>query len=955
LSLLRPIASVALVLASAIPFPVEARERLHRRFDWRDGLPVGHVDSVAQDATGFLWIATPAGMSRFDGSSFDRIDRDDATIFPGSGEAGVFWRSIPDGAVWRALELGREAVAGPTGEPLSRVDAGAVAPDGALWILRSGELWRRAPAAPWERIDTPLPPLAALWPGEGGSVLAAMEDALVAIDERGAVEPIDRSGPPTAALVLADGRVAIGHADGSLHVVAAGRDPVVTAGVGRVLDVASRGGALWVARESGLSFSRGDGTGEALDEPRRLADAGRLLVDREGGIWCATRRGLVHFPEPETASWFAERGSFDTVEAARDRVLGTAADGAPAVLLVRRKSRWEPTPGPAASTGPSCLAEDGAAWTPVAGALVRWGADGPPRRHPVPGLTAAGRCAPGSGGARWIGTDAGLMLVAGERPRRLAPPPADGSGAVGGHAVLETSAGTLFASRAGSDRICRAPVAEVLEERARWSCDEVAGVERIADFLEMPSGDVWAATRRRGVLRLRGGRWEALGANDLLTTRMIASLEPAASGGAWVSGLGVVHRVIERPEQDDGWEVVETLGAWHGLPATNVADVAETADGPVWLASVAGMIEVPRTARLGPKAAPRVALASATVDGEPVSLDDRLDLPRSWSRISLRFAALSFRDADLLRYRLRLGPDLPWQPPTPDPLFRFSAVAPGSYDVEVEASLDGETWSSVPARVSFHVPRPWYRQPWLVALVLGAFAASIAVVARARLAVRLRLAEQRTRIARDLHDQLGSGLASIGLLARVLVRPDLPRSKRDDVASRIRAVSGELSTSLSDIVWSLKPGEANLDSLATHLVERAMALFPQEPPRLVVDLPSPVPRDRVSIAVRRNVLLIGLEALHNAARHADASRVEMSLAPRGRRWVLTIEDDGRGMPPAHGNTSTRGEGGVGTVGMRARASEIGADLVWQSRAGGGTIVCLAFSPFPGKRRRRRIA
>jgi signal transduction histidine kinase len=171
------------------------------------------------------------------------------------------------------------------------------------------------------------------------------------------------------------------------------------------------------------------------------------------------------------------------------------------------------------------------------------------------------------------------------------------------------------------------------------------------------------------------------------------------------------------------------------------------------------------------------------------------------------------------------------------------------------------------------------------------------------------------------------------------------------VSDRIRSVSGELSTALSDIVWSLEPKESNLDSLATHLVERAMALFPDDQPRLEVALPAPLPREALSLAVRRNVLLIGLEALHNAARHAGARTVRMSLAPHGRRWELVVSDDGRGMPEAGDAGPTRAGGGVGLAGMQARANDIGAELCHRTSCEGGTEVRLVFAPF---RRSRTI-
>src|SRR5690606_26298292 len=88
-------------------------------------------------------------------------------------------------------------------------------------------------------------------------------------------------------------------------------------------------------------------------------------------------------------------------------------------------------------------------------------------------------------------------------------------------------------------------------------------------------------------------------------------------------------------------------------------------------------------------------------------------------------------------------------------------------------------------------------------------------------------------------------------------------------------------------------------------------------------------------------LLIGLEALHNAARHARARRVVLAFTRRGgRRWELTVSDDGVGMNHAEPRDARRGRG---LDGMRRRAEEIGATIDWRTEPGGGTTVTPSFT------------
>jgi signal transduction histidine kinase len=193
----------------------------------------------------------------------------------------------------------------------------------------------------------------------------------------------------------------------------------------------------------------------------------------------------------------------------------------------------------------------------------------------------------------------------------------------------------------------------------------------------------------------------------------------------------------------------------------------------------------------------------------------------------------------------------------------------------------------------------------------------------------------RTQIARDLHDELGSGLGSIGILAGLSAEGSLAPDEGPRLARRIAETAGEMGDALSDIVWALRSDTASLEAMASHLAERAARLFPLPPPELSTQFPSEWPRVELSLIVRRSLLLIALEALHNAARHARAARVTLGLAAEGAQLRLWVEDDGRGLPPDGPPPS---EGGMGLANMRRRAQEARADIAFSRPPGGGTRV-----------------
>jgi signal transduction histidine kinase len=198
----------------------------------------------------------------------------------------------------------------------------------------------------------------------------------------------------------------------------------------------------------------------------------------------------------------------------------------------------------------------------------------------------------------------------------------------------------------------------------------------------------------------------------------------------------------------------------------------------------------------------------------------------------------------------------------------------------------------------------------------------------------------------DLHDEVGSGLASVGILSGVLAADALDSRERRRAAGDIAAAAEELGNALSDIVWSLDPHAATLEELASRLAEHGERLCPDGRTQFSACLPAAWPPGRLDVAVRRNVLLVGLEALHNAVRHAGATHVVLSMEPKDGWWELSVRDDGNGF--ASGGPAN-GRRGHGLRGMRRRAEEIGARLSLRSVPDQGSAVVLLFPLRPSRR------
>jgi signal transduction histidine kinase len=238
--------------------------------------------------------------------------------------------------------------------------------------------------------------------------------------------------------------------------------------------------------------------------------------------------------------------------------------------------------------------------------------------------------------------------------------------------------------------------------------------------------------------------------------------------------------------------------------------------------------------------------------------------------------------------------------------------------------------STVPATVAFTILRPVWQRWWFIALALLGTALAVHAAYRYRLARLLQLANLRTRIATDLHDDVGANLTRISFLTEVA------RRQRDDLEqlASIATIARESVSAMSDIVWAINPSRETLGDLVRRMRRHAEEIFTLREIDLQFAAPNERDELRLGVDVRRDLLLIFKEAVSNAARHSACCRVAIDLGITGTQLTLAISDDGKGFDP-----SVESEG-QGLRSMRGRAARLQADLEVTSRAGRGTSVTL---------------
>jgi signal transduction histidine kinase len=213
----------------------------------------------------------------------------------------------------------------------------------------------------------------------------------------------------------------------------------------------------------------------------------------------------------------------------------------------------------------------------------------------------------------------------------------------------------------------------------------------------------------------------------------------------------------------------------------------------------------------------------------------------------------------------------------------------------------------------------------------------------AQLAVEIRKREleaERSRIARDLHDDLGSSLTEISVLASAGQHgqtPDSPGSGTlfETIAAKVR----HLITGLDVIVWAIDPGENSLQSLADYLCAYANEYLSSTAIACRFKVPVSFPPMTLDGHVRHELLLTIKETLNNIVRHADATEMEFRMAATATRLDITMVDNGRGIP------DTVEHEGHGLKNLSARMKHLGGEYIVKSNIDQGTTVIVSL-PLP---------
>ncbi len=275
----------------------------------------------------------------------------------------------------------------------------------------------------------------------------------------------------------------------------------------------------------------------------------------------------------------------------------------------------------------------------------------------------------------------------------------------------------------------------------------------------------------------------------------------------------------------------------------------------------------------------------------------------------------------------------------------FRALPVGNYVFRVWATDELGRPTGPTLRLPVEVRPPFYAALWFRLLGVVLIAAGMLGGVRyftwrkmqrelQRLEQRRAVEEERIRMARDIHDEMGSRFTQISLLAgRALKSAPADEAVREPIRNINGAVK-ELASALEEIVWAANPSHDSLEGFSNYLSQYTGAVLRDAGLRCRLDIPTLLPALSISSGTRHRLMMAVKEALNNALKHAAATEVRVQLELAENRLLVTVADNGRGFDPA---SVKRGNG---LEHLARRMEEAGGTCAVESQPGGGTRVRL---------------
>ncbi len=985
-------ALLALVLACLCGLPgfgldraKNLRQYVLRTWTSEQGLPQNSIRAMLQTRDGLLWIGTRGGLARFDGAAFVLYKAGAPNSIPSESITGL--AEDRDGSLWISSAGGLTRYRDGRFQNYTSRDG---LPGTSIWRIApdpSGGVW----AATWRselfhfdgkrvrRYASPIPArpeeVNALLEDPRGTLWIATFDGMFALDREGGFRRFTRengvAGDRVYALALdragqlwtaGDGGLTRQTGNGFVSLRVKGL-PTATL---LAFDPDGKDDAVWTGGTGqGLFRLSSKGVQHLQAAQGLLSDEVYLLYfSRDGSLWLGAVNGLNQLSDGAVTSYSTGEGlprsTLDIQRAegpdnelwfAHGDLLFHVRDGMLVPIAAAERRRMEQGAGAQDSLhrmGATPLwvrsNDRGSRGLVLTGSRGRGVLSDGERERGLPHIPW------GSVGVLLIAHD-GTVWTSGSEIGVVAYPPhgapraytmADGLYDNNVGALAEDGAGNIWAGTlSGLNRIHHGVVARVI------SCARVTSIDPSAD------GSLWASSNSGLIYVPRApAPAEVFAQGEGLPTSIIEGVVQDREGHLWLGTQQGIARIdkadllgkgVGADGRAQGAPVVFGIGDGFRSAQLRPNSIFRSRHGDIWFLTLDELAVIdPRGVRTRP-------LSPILIDR--VNIDDRdtalapiasLTVPPGRHRLTIRYTLPEFQIPNRIHFRYRLeGWDKGWIQGSALREATYTGIPPGRYTFRVAHSDGYGNWSPEESALLIGVTPHFYQTGWFLTLLALLAAACISQLHRLRVAqvsagINARLQErlqERTRIARELHDTLLQGMLGVSMQMYAASQQASAPSMLGHASQRLREIAEQSRKALDD----LRSPSTAPDSLDAALV---LALREMElPAGLEPQIQSVGVRMNLRPLVQNEVERIAREAVANAVQHSGADTIRIDIVYQPAHFYMSVSDNGRGIDRQTQKSGRSGHWGI--PGMRERAESIGGQLRIMPHVPHGTVIEIA--------------
>lgn len=442
-------------------------------------------------------------------------------------------------------------------------------------------------------------------------------------------------------------------------------------------------------------------------------------------------------------------------------------------------------------------------------------------------------------------------------------------------------------------------------------------------------GTIYIGTRYGGLAILKNGKFKIINKSKGLISNGIWDIKVLPNSGIWLATQEGIQKLNFNYTPSD--ELADVI------PHIPFYSIAFNNEEVVYANPTSAFIYKYKENHLL-NIRPRVFIKDILVNGQPFIKKKKIELASNQNNITFEFISVTNKDVDrTYEYRL-LDKDTKWNKIVNRNWITYASLSPGKYKFQVTALNASGQMSSQPLVVGFKIDSPFYGQWWFSVLIILLILTAIVSFLKYRINRIVEIENVREKIAAELHDEIGSGLTKIAILSEhALIKNNSetennsPQPIRNTSIERVGNIARNLVDQMEDVIWSINPKYDKLEDFIIHFKNYAYEVCEAKNINLKIKT-SNIENKKLDSNIKRKLQLISTEALNNSLKHSECNNISYSLTVKNKIIHLEFSDDGKGF------TYDEKDGGNGISNMKKYIYELKGSIIFDTKENSGTII-----------------